>query len=271
MGVGLLGGSIGMAIKKNRMAKRVCGFFRNKKKIKKALALKAIDEGTDNLIMAVQDADLIILATPVNDIIEKLNWMKSHSVESLITDIGSTKQLIINAAKGLNFIGSHPLAGSEQSGIDHAHPDIFKDSLSILTPMVKKEQTSEINIIRSFWQQLGARTTELSSKTHDHLLAFSSHLPHALACTLIQAIPDEAIPFGAGGLKDTTRIAQAETTMWQNIFISNKSELLCAISAFEKKLTQLKTALKKENAAELLSFLKKSKSKKIKSAMYGKK
>ncbi len=264
IGVGLLGGSIGMAIKEKKLAQEVCGFFRNKIKIKKAMALKAVDYGTDDMGEAVQKADLIILATPVSDIINKLKWMKTNNIISLITDIGSTKRDIIKAAEGLNFIGSHPLTGSEQSGIEHAQSSIINNSISILTPISQKEQECSLKKIKFFWQQLGAKTTVLSAKTHDQLLAYSSHLPHALACTLIQSIPDKNFLYSAGGLKDTTRIALAETTMWIDIFLSNKKEVLGAISTFEKKLAYFKTALQGKNKPKLSSFLKKARTKRAK-------
>ncbi|MFH1692337.1 MAG: prephenate dehydrogenase/arogenate dehydrogenase family protein [Candidatus Omnitrophota bacterium] len=258
IGVGLLGGSIGMAIKQKKIATHVTGFFRDRNKIKKALSLKAIDQGTESLDIAVENADLIILCTPVYDIVEKLKCFKRMNLgDTLITDIGSTKKDILNAAKGLNFIGSHPLAGSEQSGIENAQAGLFKDSVSILTPSNTK-QTDALKKIHLFWQQIGAKTTTLSAASHDKFLAYSSHLPHALACSLIKSIPQKALTYGAGGLKDTTRIALAETHMWADIFLSNKEEVLKAFSAFEKNTASFKKALIDENRNHLCTFLRKS-------------
>lgn len=270
IGVGLLGGSIGMAIKKKKIAAYVTGFFRNKDKIKKAISLKAIDEGTEDLMSAIKDTDLIILCTPVCDIIEKLKFFKEIGVgDTLITDIGSTKKDILKAASGLNFIGSHPLAGSEQNGIEYARAGLFKDSISILTPL-NTRQTMSLKKINFFWQQLGAKTTMLSAISHDSLLAYSSHLPHALACSLIKSIPQRALAFAAGGLRDTTRIALAETNMWVDIFLSNKKEVLKAFAAFEKNTADFKKALTEEDRDKLRVFLKKSLDQRVKLSILGK-
>lgn len=258
VGVGLLGGSIGMGLKKKKLALKVVGFFRNKDKIARALRAGAIDEGTDNFLRAVKDADLIILCTPVKDIINKLAILKKLNMTSaLITDTGSTKSEIVKAAGGLRFIGSHPLAGSEQSGVTHARPDLLKGSLCILTPDGKKSADS-IKRIDKFWRRLGAKTLILEPQKHDSLLASASHLPHAIAFSLIDAIPKGAIKFVAGGLKDTTRIALSNPDVWVDIFLTNRKNVLRSIDAFERSLKRLKKSLTRHDKKSLFFFLAKA-------------
>lgn len=264
IGVGLLGGSIGMAIKQKKMAGKITGFFRDREKIKKALQLKTIDEGTDNFKTAVKNADLVILCTPVSDIISKLKILKKMNMpNALITDVGSTKSDIVKSARGLNFVGSHPLAGSEQSGIEYARADLFKDSVSVLT-VGAYEKNESLEQIRFFWERLGSKTIMLTLPLHDRLLAYSSHLPHVIACALMKTVPENAFPYAAGGLKDTTRIALARTDMWADIFLSNQKNVLESLASFEKTLKEFKKALKEKNRKKISNLLKKSRAKRIK-------
>jgi prephenate dehydrogenase len=261
VGVGLLGGSIGLAVKKHKLADKVTGFFRNKGKIAAAVKMGAIDEGTDDLKKAVELSGLIILCSPVSDIIKKLKMLKKIAGKTtLITDTGSTKSEIVKAAGRLDFIGSHPLAGSEQSGVSHARSDLLKNSILILTPQ-RCEQSRSLTRLAEFWEKLGAKIVVMTPEKHDHILAFSSHLPHATAFSLMQALPKEAIGFAAGGLKDSTRIALSNPDIWADIFISNTKEILRSISAFEKAIKTLKKAVAGGDKKELVSFLRQAKDK----------
>ncbi len=252
VGVGLLGGSIGLGIKKNDLAKNVTGFFRHKNEIAHALTSGIVDVGTDDFNKAVKDSDLIILCSPVGDIIKRLKTMKH---KALITDTGSTKAEIAKAGRKLNFIGSHPLAGSEQSGAQFARADLFHSSLCILTPDSSRSSKA-LPLVKKFWEGLGARTILLSPKEHDRIVAFSSHLPHALAFALMGAVPQEIIPFAAGGLKDTTRISLSSPEIWADIFLSNRRQVAGSISTFEKSLKELKKSILNNNRKKLLSLLK---------------
>ncbi len=258
VGVGLLGGSIGLAVKKKGLACQVTGFFRDKKKIRDAIKLGAIDNGTDDFINAVDKSDLIILCSPVGDIISKLKLLKKIKAnQAIITDIGSTKADIAKTARGLNFIGSHPIAGSEQSGISHAKTDIFSNSICILTPANRTKKES-LRRIAEFWRLLGAEPIILKPETHDRILAFTSHLPHAAAFSLMGTVPNEILKFSAGGLKDTTRIALSSPQIWADIFMSNKKNALKAISIFEKNLKRFKILIAGNDRRKLLLFLKKA-------------
>jgi prephenate dehydrogenase len=256
VGVGLLGGSIGLAVKKKGLAQEVIGFFRNKKKIASAVKMGVIDRGTCDLKRCMEESDLVILCSPVSDIIKKLKLIKKLGAKNvLITDTGSTKQEIVKAARGLNFVGSHPLAGSEQSGITYARHELFSGSICILTP-TGKEASASTHAIALFWKHLGAHAIMLSPREHDNILSFTSHLPHAAAFSLIDAIPQAYLKFCAGGLKDTTRIAMSNPDIWLDIFTSNKKNMLKAIRLFERSLSEFKKALAQDNRQKLLLFLK---------------
>lgn len=261
VGVGLLGGSIGLALKKKRLAGKVTGFFRHKEKIKHAVKIGAVDEGTNDLKTAIRGSDFIILCSPVCDIIHRLKEIKSLGCAgALITDTGSAKLEIVKAARGLNFIGSHPIAGSDQSGIDFAEGGLFKNALCVLTP-TGCEPLKSLEAVRRFWKALGAKPVTLRPDAHDNILAFASHLPHALAFSLMAAIPGEMLKFSGNGLKDTTRIALSSPEIWTDIFLSNKKGVLRSIASFERSLKDLKKTLAQDNRQRLLSLLQKSRSK----------
>ncbi len=256
IGVGLLGGSIGLVVKKKKLAGRVIGYFRHKNKIADAVKRGVVDEGTDDFNEAVINSDLIILCSPVSDIIKKLGDLKKMRLENaLITDTGSTKLKIADAGKGLNFIGSHPLAGSEQSGLSHARADLFNDSLCILTPVGSGKSDKPQARLVEFWKALGTKTIVMSPEKHDRVISFASHLPHALAFSLIDAIPNTMIPFGAGGLKDTTRIALSNPDIWIDIFFSNRQNILKSVDSLQKSLQRFKKALTEQDRKKMLAFL----------------
>lgn len=255
IGPGLLGGSIGMALKKRKLAGEVAGFFRNKHKISAAVKLGAVDSGTDNLKKAVENSDLVILCTPVSDILAKLKYNKRLLKNSpLITDIGSTKHQIVKAALGLNFIGSHPLAGSETSGINAAKADMFCGSTCIITPErgCNKKNLSKLLL---FWKNLGAKTAVMSPKEHDRILSFTSHLPHVMAYSLINSIPRDMIKFSAGGLNDTTRIASSSPKLWTDILTTNKKDVARAIEKLQKNIKAIKLAISENNPGKLIKIL----------------
>lgn len=256
VGVGLLGGSIGLAVKKKHLAREVAGFFRDRKKIAAAVKRGAVDTGTNDLKSAVSGSDFIILCSPIKDIIEKLKIFKKMGLmEILITDTGSTKAEIVRNAKGLNFVGSHPLAGSEQSGIAHAQSDLFLNSVCLLTPTPETHPSSVMRI-RNFWKSLGAQPFGLSAREHDRILSLTSHLPHAVAFSLVNALPPGFLRFSAGGLKDTTRIALSSPDIWLDIFLSNKGNLCLALRCFEKTLREFKNAVADGNRKKILRFLR---------------
>lgn len=265
VGTGLIGGSLGQAIKKRRLAQEVIGISRRQRSISIAKRKDAIDSGGIQLDL-IKDADLIILALPVNNIIEKLPGVFAKAKKgAIIIDVASTKVQVLKVAtrlakNNLSFLGCHPLAGSEKRGIENACADLFTGTLCILTPL-KSTKKDTLRKIAFFWHCLGAKTTILSAAKHDEILGFTSHLPHALAFSLINSIPAGFYKFSATGLKDTTRIASSDAGVWQDIFITNRKELLKSIDSFKRTLERLRHLLNSKDSHGLFRFLQSAKDK----------
>ncbi len=259
IGVGLIGGSIALALKKNRLAKKIVGVARHKKSLLLAKKIGAIDEGSQS-INIIKGSDLVILAAPVNTILKAAQKIsKITSPRAIVSDVGSTKALIVSRLEKFfpNFVGGHPLAGSEKRGVINAHPEIFKGSFCILTP-TKSTDPGALNRIRALWHQLGAKVILMSAQKHDEILSFVSHLPHVAAFSLVKSVPDKFLKFASTGFKDTTRIAASESEIWSDILLSNQKNALKTISLFQGSLLKIKTAIQKNNRAQLASILNKA-------------
>jgi len=252
VGLGLIGGSIALGIKQKKLAGKIIGVSRRKRTLLLAKKYKAVDIAAQDLEV-IRDADLVILATPI-DIIIKLSKKISKIVrkDCIVTDVGSTKKKISGHLSKIfpNYIGSHPLAGSEKAGITHASPEIFKHSLCILTPG-KNTKAVIVRKIKRLWKELGAKTVSLSPQEHDKIISFTSHLAHIVAFALTGTIPKKYLGLGASGLKDTTRIAASDSKLWTGILLTNQDNLAKAINLFERQLRMIKEAIKGGNAKEL--------------------
>jgi prephenate dehydrogenase len=262
VGVGLIGGSIGLAIKKNKIARAVIGIGHHQRSIQLALRCESIDEGSLDL-RKIKDADLVILACPVSRIIRILPKLSRFlNRDSLVIDVGSTKSEIVKAAQKskIEFIGCHPLVGMEKTGVANAKNDIFEGSLCLVVPL-KKTQPAPIDKIRRFWKALGARTQVMDAFRHDRILAFVSHLPHAIVFGLIDCIKARYLKFGAGGLKDTTRIGSSDPLMWRDIFLTNRKELLGALKDFNRSLARLESLIRDNQLKALAYYLTKARNK----------
>ncbi|MDO8748229.1 MAG: prephenate dehydrogenase/arogenate dehydrogenase family protein [Candidatus Omnitrophota bacterium] len=262
IGVGLIGGSFGLALKKKALAKEIIGIGHRQKSIDRALRVRAIDQGYLGLDQ-IKGADLVVLSAPVKEIINILPKLKNIiSEDCLIIDAGSTKSEIIKIAEKhkLRFIGCHPLAGMEKKGPENARADLFKNSLCLLIPP-KKYNSQDLSRVKKLWEALEARTVILNSARHDRILAFTSHLPHAVVFSLIDCLKSDYLKFGAGGLKDTTRIGLSDPLLWKDIFLTNRKELLLALHTFEKSLQRLKSLIKNNNDGALRAYLEKSRDK----------
>lgn len=260
VGTGLIGGSLALAIKKKRLAHEIIGVSRHKKSLLLAKKRGAIDRGSQELNI-IKDADLVILAMPVNTIINLATKIsKIIRKVCIVSDVGSTKEEIVSylAKTFPKYVGSHPLAGSEKRGIINASPHIFKDSLCILTPM-KNTDVNALNKIKILWSQMGAKVVLLNPKTHDKILSFTSHLPHILAFSLIESIPKKYLKFASAGLRDTTRIAASDSQLWLDIFLSNQKNIIRTIELFENNLSRIKQAVQKKDKRRLLLILKEAK------------
>ena len=262
IGTGLIGGSLALAIKDKRLAKKVVGVSRHKKSLILAKRIGAIDEGSLKLDV-VRGADLIIFAAPVKAIINLAPLVaKFADKECLVTDVGSTKEEIVACLSKVfpNYLGSHPLAGSEKRSVANASSGLFSGSLCILTP-VKSTNRSAMQKLSMLWKSLGVKLAKLSPSKHDEALSFVSHLPHVAAFSLINSVPGEDLKFASSGLKDTTRIAASESELWSEIFLSNKKNLLKAIGVLEKNIILIKSGILREDVKKLTSILKRAKAK----------
>lgn len=272
VGPGLIGGSIALGIKKRMLASRVIGIGHQKSSIEKAIQLKAVDVCTLDIAEGVRSADIIILATPVNLVVELARKAIPHMKGSaILTDVGSTKSYIVAEIKkvlrkDLFFVGGHPMAGSEQGGLEWASADLFKDSTCILTPDNSSHKDA-IEKVASMWRSLGAKVKFLSPEEHDEIIAYVSHLPHFIASSLANTINEDYWQYGAGGLRDTTRIASSNADLWLSIYRQNRTKIINALEAFVDKVSAMKTALSDKDDARILEMLKKAKQ--IRDARYG--
>ncbi|HHT9130667.1 MAG TPA: prephenate dehydrogenase [Candidatus Brocadiaceae bacterium] len=263
VGPGLIGGSIGLGLKKRNLAKTIIGVCHRTSSLEKAVKMNAVDIGVLNIDNAVKDADIVILATSVDQIIDigkkVIPLMKSNAI---LTDVGSTKNYIVeqitdNMREDIAFIGAHPIAGSEQRGIEFATPDLFEGCTCIITP--SKNHTKALETISCLWQRLGAKTLYLTPMQHDEILAFMSHLPHLIASCLISAIKKEYLVCGSSGLRDTTRIASGDPELWMNIFDQNRENIIKSIDQFMVELKEFRNDLLNKDNKILLEKLKKAK------------
>ena len=248
IGVGLIGGSIGLALRARRRAKRVVGVGRNSEALEEARRLGAIDEGTTDLAEGVADADVAVVCTPVTRIAADAIAAATAGPDGiLVTDAGSTKRGIVEAVesdpRGLAaFVGAHPIAGSERKGVAYAQAGLFEGRACVLTPTARTP-ADRLRRARSFWEGLGCRLSEMGPARHDESLAFTSHLPHAVAAALAGAIPVDLLPLAAGAYRDGTRVAGSDADLWTGIFLGNRRPLLEAIGEFQNRLADLKKAL----------------------------
>ncbi len=263
VGLGLIGGSLGMAIRRRRVARHVIGWSRKPSTLKQAKKRGAIDEGTTDLKRAVCDADVVVLATPVDAIVplakRTARFMRPGSI---LMDVGSAKGQIVRALerrlpRGVAFVGAHPLAGSEQRGIAAASADLFDGSSCIVTATRRTDRRA-LARVRRFWSAVADRVIVMDPQRHDRLLAAVSHLPHLLALSLVQSTSDSALALAPRSFLDATRVANSHPELWDDIFLSNRSALLGAVTRFERELRHMKTTLARRDRAGLLRRLKRA-------------
>lgn len=248
VGVGLIGGSIGMALRAGGLAREVVGVGRDMARLDEARDLGAIDRGTVDMASGVADAEVVVICTPVGRVAEDVRRAAELAPRSaLVTDAGSTKRSIVEAVEKIPraarmFVAAHPMAGSERSGAAHARADLYRDRVCILTPSATTPRAM-VDRARGFWSALGCRIVEMGPAEHDEVVAFTSHLPHALAASLASAVPADWLPLAAGAFRDGTRVAGADTELWTAIFRENRGPLMNAVGKLQDRLSALKYAL----------------------------
>ncbi len=266
VGVGMIGGSLGMAIKKNKLAREVVGLSYQQASLDAAIKNKAIDVGFTDVQKAIRNSDLVILATPVDSIIKLLSAINPYLKRGcVVTDVGSAKVEIMEAVekklKASNFfVGSHPLAGSEKIGSDNAREDLFENTLCVMTPKKETHRTARERV-KYFWTKLGANVKCLKPEEHDEILSYISHLPHLMAYGLMETIPKNFIEYAAQGLKDTTRIAGSSPQMWNDICMSNSKYVLKSLDEMVKNLSHLRKAIVRHDQKTLMDHFTKAKEK----------
>lgn len=259
LGVGLIGGSVGKALRARGLADRIVGVGRDPARLDEACRLGAIDEASGDLASAVADADLAVICTPVSriadDCLTIARWIPSHA---LITDVGSTKLAIADAVDAdpvarSKFCGAHPIAGSEHQGVAHARADLFDGRSCVITPTSSTLETHR-ELATQFWGSLGCRVLVMSPQDHDRALALTSHLPHAVASALASTVPCALHPLAAGAFRDGTRVAASGAELWTEIFLANRDATLVAISAFSDRLDQFRRALVDGDAEQIADW-----------------
>jgi prephenate dehydrogenase len=252
IGVGLIGGSIGLAAHQRGLAKRVVGVGRNAERLKLAVQMGAIDEATTSLQEGVSDADMVVMCTPVGLIVPTikmcLQWLSEHCV---VTDVGSVKSGIVQQATDLvggRFVGGHPMAGSEQTGVQNARADLFEGTTWALTPTERTAQNA-LQKVDALAQGVGAQVVLADPEEHDRAVALTSHLPHAVALALVHVAENTSYPQLIGGsFRDGTRVAASSPELWRDIFLHNREHVLWAIDEFAGQLQEVRSAIETEDA-----------------------
>lgn len=270
IGLGLIGGSLAGAIRKNGLAREVVGADQRKEDLLLGLSLGVIDTFAETTAEAVQGADLVVLAVPVQATRKVLEEIRPHlAADAILTDVGSTKTGFVKDIEAVfgefspRIIPGHPIAGSERSGIRAANPDLFCNHKVILTPP-DNVSNSHLARLQALWEACGATVLTMTVAYHDEVLAATSHLPHLIAFSLVDTLAGEdenmdIFRYAAGGFRDFTRIAASDPVMWHDIFLSNRDAVLRVIDHFTHDLDQLRTAIADQDGATLLRVFSRAK------------
>ncbi len=267
IGLGLIGGSVAAGLRRQGLAPYITAWDVNETSLNLGRDLGVIDEVASDIASATADADLIVLAVPVQAMGEVLKHIPDNG--QLMTDVGSVKGGVIRAAIDVygalpaTFVPGHPIAGSEQHGVIASNPDLFQQHRVILTPADTTDEHA-VNRITDMWQALGANVVTMSPEHHDEVLAQTSHLPHLLAYTLVDALSRggdsmEVFQYAAGGFRDFTRIAASDPVMWRDIFQANRAPLLAALDDFSATLDSLKTSIQQDDLEDVQQILTRAK------------
>jgi len=260
VGVGLLGGSIGLALQRRGLARHVVGIGRRVTSLRRATDHHAVTATTTDVAQGVAAAELVIVCTPVADIVNNVGQVAQHcSPSALITDVGSTKADIVRQLERrlepeVLFVGSHPMAGSEKTGPEHATPDLFEDRVTVVTP-VDTSAGEAVDRIDAFWRSLGSRVIRMSPESHDRAVAMTSHVTHIVATSLAAATTQEEMLLVASGWCDTTRIAAGDPKLWRQILLSNRDQVLKSLDKFSSVLSQFRVALADGDEESVMQLL----------------
>ncbi len=266
IGCGMMGGSFALALKRAGLVKRVVGYSKSPSTTERARQLGVIDVEAPSALLAVSGADLVLLAVPVSATEATFKAIR-HLVRGdvLIMDVGSTKREVIDAARRVLkdqvgvFVPTHPIAGKELAGVDHADPDLYKGRQVILTP-IERTLTAQLDKAHKVWAALGCHVKQMSPEAHDAAYAAVSHLPHLVAFALMNGIQsqpqaEDFLSLAGPGFRDFTRIAASDPLVWRDILMSNREELLAQSRLFQRALHALETAINADNPDALEALI----------------
>jgi len=263
VGVGLIGGSFSRALRDASVVDEVIGYGRDLTHLSRAIELDLIDSGSTSLGDAVSDAEIVMLATPVGAMPALFEELKKYvSPDCIITDAGSVKLKIVEAARvsfnhsNISFIPGHPIAGRERSGVEAVAGDLFVGHNVILTPTLDTNVLA-LNRISEIWRATGASVMHMSPEQHDRILALTSHLPHMLAYALVELLAeqneskDTSLQLAAGGFYDMSRVASSDSSMWRDICLLNRDELLIRLEEYQKVMDRLASLVRSKDGSGL--------------------
>jgi len=263
IGIGLIGGSLGLAIKKRRLTETVIGIDRCEKTLRTALRLGVIDRASTDFDVPI-NGGLVIVATPVSLVSECVLQAAATMQNMLITDVGSTKESICahveqrQLPNGCRFIGSHPIAGKEKNGVEHADADLFENRLTILTPTALASER-DIDLLTDFWQSLGSSVAKMSPAEHDRTLARTSHLPHLLSALLADRLQSPDATYTGPGYHSVTRLALGSPKVWRDIVAHNREAIVEALLDYEHALRDLREKIERGDGEAITQFLEHAK------------
>ena len=270
IGVGLIGGSLARALKELNTFVEIVGAGSSIRSLQAAVDLKVIDRYTNDLSAAVNEADIIIIASPVKVMGALFREIAlSLRAATIITDVGSVKADIVNLAREAlgdaisQFVPGHPIAGTEKSGVANSFPELYRKRRVILTPIPETNPTA-LSVVRKMWESVGAKVTEMSIEKHDKVLAAISHLPHILAYSLVDHLnqhehKNDCIDLVAGGFYDITRIASSDPQMWRDICLANRSSIAFALKNYSAELQKIGEAIENNNGEYLAELFSRAK------------
>lgn len=268
-GVGLIGGSLALALRRSMKQLHIVGMGRSGDSLQNALDLGVINQASTSVEQALQDADMVVIAVPVAQTPNILKLISPHlSNKTVITDVGSTKSDVVDYAEAIlgdqfsQFVPGHPIAGAEKSGVTAARADLFDGKNIVLTPAPQTSDNAK-SLARDMWIKAGANVTEMTASHHDQIFAAVSHLPHLLAFALVENLamrPDaeELFAFAASGFRDFTRIAGSSPEMWRDISLANRNALIDELEAYQASLGALHALLENRDAKGLLTLFEKA-------------
>ncbi|MDR7238670.1 prephenate dehydrogenase [Neobacillus drentensis] len=271
IGLGLIGGSLALCIKKEHEDATIIGFDINSEQARLAKMLGVIDEIAENIYSGAMDADLIIISAPVNETEEIIQFLATLPLnpEVIVTDTGSTKSKIVGSAKilenrGITFIGGHPMAGSHKSGVSAAKEILFENAFYLLTPQEHIENT-KVELLITWLKGTHAKFLTITPKNHDYLTGIVSHFPHIIAASIVRqteklAEEESLIPrLAAGGFRDITRIASSSPVMWKDILLHNREILIELLDQWQEEMNNVKTMLENENSSDIYNYFQQAK------------